>query len=687
MIEVYVNDRLVDLPKSNLDLGIDYAIFDVNSIGNRQGVRSYSLDLPLTNNNKQIFESAEMITNTGSLPYTKIKARILVDGIDIQIRFCTLKQAGSKFKCEFYGGNTDIFYDLKDLSVRDIDFREWNHFWVFDTVLDSRTNNEGFIYPLIDMVYPTSGITEIPVGSFRTDMMLPLFYVDTILNRIFSDVGVSFVNEIASEQWYLDNPLLVYGFTGQQKDDRIGRYSAKFRVIPVSPASYEQVMIYDSIIESEFNYFANDTVTGNYSTGFIFADNSVTGVLSGTLYIENASGVDLPLILGASYSDGGAVRTRLTDQVFNIPSLGVGVYYQLDFSFGTVTSKSDELGLNFIQLFYSGDALLNIESSPISDDSFTEFECTAINEYSDILRYSYGDSRVNCYITTSMILPNLSQADFVKAYCQQFGLIIVHNLLINEIRFVRLDKILANLGQAKDWSSKIDLKKIAEITYTNEAYAQKNNFKYKDEQNETKPSWTDGILYVNNTNLEYEKDILELPYSATNDIYKPDGADFLKCSKIDVFEKVVDEDTSAITYNPFANTANMRVLFVEKKDVSDLPVAITYLDGSTSASPTDSLPFTWFIQTELNGYVAKEYNLGFGNNLLEKNYDLISGIIDRTKILNLQLRLTAADINQLDFTIPIFLSQYESYFYINKIEGYSPNSNTSCSVELVKLNL
>ena len=77
-----MNDRLVDLPKSNLDLGIDYAIFDVNSIGNRQGVRSYSLDLPLTNNNKQIFESSEMITNTGSLPYTKIKARILVDGND-----------------------------------------------------------------------------------------------------------------------------------------------------------------------------------------------------------------------------------------------------------------------------------------------------------------------------------------------------------------------------------------------------------------------------------------------------------------------------------------------------------------------------------------------------------------------------------------------------------------------------
>jgi hypothetical protein len=60
-------------------------------------------------------------------------------------------------------------------------------------------------------------------------------------------------------------------------------------------------------------------------------------------------------------------------------------------------------------------------------------------------------------------------------------------------------------------------------------------------------------------------------------------------------------------------------------------------------------------------------------------------IINRTKIVECYLRLTANDIAQFDFLTPVYLKEFEAYFYVSKITGYEPNRNVSTKVELVKL--
>jgi hypothetical protein len=371
----------------------------------------------------------------------------------------------------------------------------------------------------------------------------------------------------------------------------------------------------------------------------------------------------------------GDLATTLPPLIITVPvSSGGGVFdAEVDFEFPEFTTV-DEYNQNYIQIFITGGNIY--AGSYQAAGSYMDIECVSINEYSTYQNYNTQPSSQfsHSYITPSQMLPDITQADYVKNYCQMFGLLIVYNSLNNEVRFIRMDKILANIGSALDWSGKIDLIEDAEIIFGNDYYAQKNLYKYSEpndgSNNGVIPIGTTGNLQIANENLESEKEILTLDYSWTQHAENR----LLDINHIPIITAANSSDYLE---------ADARILFLEKKTSAELdPVGgLTYNDGVESEAVTTDIPLTWFIQ------LLKEKNLGFGDNLLAENYQFINGIISNSKTLTLNLRLTASDINQLDFTIPVFLSQYESYFYINKIQGYAPGANESTIVELVKLNL
>jgi hypothetical protein len=107
--------------------------------------------------------------------------------------------------------------------------------------------------------------------------------------------------------------------------------------------------------------------------------------------------------------------------------------------------------------------------------------------------------------------------------------------------------------------------------------------------------------------------------------------------------------------------------------------SVDYIDGTTTTNVTTNLPVTWFIRTD------KTYNLGFANSLIPSYYNTLQRVLDRTKIVNVNVRLTPLDINQLDFLKPVYIDKFNSYFYISKISGFDSTKVDSVEVELVKL--
>jgi len=70
-------------------------------------------------------------------------------------------------------------------------------------------------------------------------------------------------------------------------------------------------------------------------------------------------------------------------------------------------------------------------------------------------------------------------------------------------------------------------------------------------------------------------------------------------------------------------------------------------------------------------------------DLKNAHYTALIESLNQAKVLKADFNLNATDINNLDFTIPIYLDvpseSINGYFYLNKIENYKGNI-TKCEI-------
>ena len=77
--------------------------------------------------------------------------------------------------------------------------------------------------------------------------------------------------------------------------------------------------------------------------------------------------------------------------------------------------------------------------------------------------------------------------------------------------------------------------------------------------------------------------------------------------------------------------------------------------------------------------------MGFGNNQMSRySNDLIS-ILQGLRIIEIDIRLSLIDILNLNYFYPIYLSQYNAYFFVSNINQFDYTSNDATKVELIKL--
>ena len=78
--------------------------------------------------------------------------------------------------------------------------------------------------------------------------------------------------------------------------------------------------------------------------------------------------------------------------------------------------------------------------------------------------------------------------------------------------------------------------------------------------------------------------------------------------------------------------------------------------------------------------------MGFSVNLVPKNSQTIIDILQNIKIIKVNLNLNINDIKNIDYTIPIYLSQFQSYFFVSSINQFDFINKDVTEVELIKLN-
>lgn len=282
------------------------------------------------------------------------------------------------------------------------------------------------------------------------------------------------------------------------------------------------------------------------------------------------------------------------------------------------------------------------------DYNETGFSLYIPNElYSDKGVYMYHDSELTLTPLTnnkeavtpdrgdleyplSVNMPDISQIDFLKGIMSMMGWYAEPMEGDSGIRMLPYSTITDNKSKAVDWSDKIVNRRIepSDIEFRMSDMAQKNYFRYADD--DTVTGDYDGYITVDDKTLEAWKDAVTLPFAATDAV---DGLPYI-------------------------------------------PLYSFNEDGEMEIN--DSLTPRILIQ---EGTTLKFDGLQW-NKLIQANWQVYQNIIRRPKIITEQMRLNAIDLKLIDMTIPVYISQYGSYFAILEIKT---KNDDICDVQLLKI--
>jgi hypothetical protein len=134
----YPSDYEIDLTE-DIDVPLNYAVGDVKDPSKRDGAFSRTVTIPATKNNSKFFNhvyeiSAECLFNVNK----KVRASIVNDGIEQFNGFCKLDKinriqngvnnySAVSYDITLLGDLADLFYQLGDTLLSDLDFSEYDH--------------------------------------------------------------------------------------------------------------------------------------------------------------------------------------------------------------------------------------------------------------------------------------------------------------------------------------------------------------------------------------------------------------------------------------------------------------------------------------------------------------------------------------------------------------------------------
>jgi hypothetical protein len=237
-----------------------------------------------------------------------------------------------------------------------------------------------------------------------------------------------------------------------------------------------------------------------------------------------------------------------------------------------------------------------------------------------------------------------TQLDLIKMFVNEFALTVNVDNDNKVMHAYSMNKLYQSFDDAKDWSKKLDFGKEQQIDFIFSDYAQSNYIRLQDnEDDQVKKSFEFNIA---NDNLAKRKDLFEMPFCATKKI---------------------------TTDNQTGGDLTCSIPMVSKSDEGELSFSggklhLVYLFDDTF----DVYPITACIDA-------------FDSNLFSIRWEqpIFTSMLTDVKYVTAYFNLTDEDIANYDPFIPVYISYFGQYFYINKIVNYVTGKLTK--VELLKL--
>jgi hypothetical protein len=285
----------VDLYDS-VPMPINKSIVDIREPDKRQSDYSKSLTIPGTANNHSIFSAIfnldRATINTSTLnfnpdfnPNLKADAILYRKGIPqltgyIQLASIKNVDGAIEYECVIIGKFANLFQDLGELSLSELDLSDYNHVWNKTNVQNSwetsiikngttyvnfnasaQPDGSGYVYPLIDRGNSV-GLAE---NDYNFGTMYPAVYAKQVVDSIFAGAGYRYESNFFNSQRFKNLIIPFCGgefrMTGAEVEDRT------FLMTNASALSYTSSTQYNSqVFKIGFNVNGNDTNPSGVST-------------------------------------------------------------------------------------------------------------------------------------------------------------------------------------------------------------------------------------------------------------------------------------------------------------------------------------------------------------------------------------------------------------------------------------
>lgn len=625
--ELYIGGALCDLDSNEaVTLRFQSPIFsELDSI---QSNRSYNISLPPTPRNMQAIGQAQRVDVNTNVPYTRLSAALYMNGVPLFTKgYAVVTDIADTINVTLTWGNVDNFQPLFDNNLRDLgqemeDLGADHIDWnESSTILDANTQNK----------YPGVAFWGVSFGMGLGDpkYIHPSVQVSTILEAIEKQHGIAIDGKERLYNGFSSLGLIV-PLIGKNGDEESGESeNTKCELIPKDQNGYTILSFKATSQHPEYLENGLPNVSGC---------NKINITVS--LYFQQEYVSELYNNLACYILDNTSYK-----KLAEIP----------------VKKSAFETGGEMTVSIF-GSVVLSKENGNLPDDKSSFLVTIATKEqayyvptFDGVVKDAYvlfnGAPRENVnfpsIFPSAPNLPDMSQGDFILALMNMNGLFAYADKDNPDmIRLISIDDIIskAEAGDVLDWSAKVILNDINRVDmpdgseFSIDNLAQTNILDY-DNDDEVDAD-THGVIKVNNVNIEDETELVTLPFSASN----PSGTSAL----VPIYKQ---ESDGNVTYSECTDRI--------------LTGSVIVFGGSCRGE----FP----------------YNMKFGGKegIVETRYSAYRRVVSKVRLITVRAKLSEVDLLNLDYTTPVYISQFGQLFAIYSVET---GEDGVCDCQLLTLN-
>ena len=696
MIELIIKGSAIDLGEG-IDIALNKTIADIRNPETRSSDFSKTITIPGTaNNNKafnHIFDVANDITGSGQFnpdfnPNKKADCTLLVDGMPqitgfIRMTEIVINDGRIEYNCTIHGEAANLFTDLENAKLNELDFSEYNHTCNIINIKDSWDNKiqvngsdvsfaygNGYVWT---QVLPKRTILNADVNEWKADDHTPALYAKTIVDKIFANKGYKYTDDSFFTSDRFKRLIVPFANTGLNSSasgvtDRLFQAQSSGQTFTSGTTDFTV-------------QFTNDSASGNFDNGnnYNTTTSEYTVPVGGKYTFYLAPNLTFTSPLPLSSPQFLQMRTNLvingTIRDFQYPPSNnvsdTSWTFSQTLAFPVTVNAGDVVKFeirNFSYLATIGGAVrrigLGFYTTQISSDTYFYNAASAssivYNETVDF-GFFFGDKN--------------TQKDFLLSLVKMFNLYI-EQTDAKTLRFVTRDEFYD--GVNKDWSKLLDYDQPHKIAPMGElqnnpyifTYTEGSDYGSKRHKQNTGRVYGDRILRIDNDFVKSEKKV-EVAFASTT-LYHDQNK---------FFSLAADDQGK--------HTDDLRILYYN--GLHQVPSYFFY-DETKPANPNlEFYPKTLHMDDPYNmqfdlsfgmppsSYVPLGFNYSNQNLVNVYYYKTIAEIIDKnSKLFRGYFRITPNEFANIRFNSLYFFEG--QYWRLNKVIDFNPTQEglTEC---------